>query len=261
MNDDKIFEFSHGGLFSGCKKLCIVEEGGRIIARYTEFPQTGRDRTFEVSGEDLEELERALEGAGVRGWFANYWNPVLDGTQWSLTFEGRTHDGSNCYPEGFGVLSSFLADRFGMPGCEPEECFVERPGEIDPREHIALYLNRVGDGREQKRMDADELEEHMEDMRLTASEMRADIDALASADPRFQRYSEIIEDAGIEPNVQRMKELDVRDLDADAIIAMMAFIYRADRWDGYSEDFLECVSDGTFDRWLEALSEKLAREW
>ena len=148
-----------------------------------------------------------------------------------------------------------------MPGCEPEECFVERPGEIDPREHIALYLNRVGDGREQKRMDADELEEHMEDMRLTASEMRADIDALASAEPRFQRYSEIIEDAGIEPNVQRMMELDLRDLDADAIIAMMAFIYRADRWDGYSENFLECVTDGTFARWLEALSEKLAREW
>ena len=46
-----------------------------------------------------------------------------------------------------------------------------------------------------------------------------------------------------------------------AIIAMMAFIYRAARWDGYSEDFLECVTDGTFARWLEALSEKLAREW
>lgn len=131
MNNDKIFEFSYGGLFSGCRELCIVEEGGRIIARYTEFPQPGRDRTFEVSGEDLEELERALEGAGVRGWFANYWNPVLDGTQWSLTFEGRTHEGSNCYPEGFGALSSFLADRFDMPGCEPEECFVERLGEID----------------------------------------------------------------------------------------------------------------------------------
>ena len=58
-----------------------------------------------------------------------------------------------------------------------------------------------------------------------------------------------------------LRELDVRDLDADVIIAMMAFIYRADRWDGYSEDFLECVTDGTFDRWLEALSEKLAREW
>lgn len=186
---------------------------------------------------------------------------MLDGTQWSLTFEGRTHEGSNCYPEGFGALSSFLADRFDMPGCEPEECFVERLGEIDPREHIALYLNRVGDGREQNRMDADELEEHMEDMRMTASEMRADIDALAGAAPRFRRYSEIIEDAGIEPSLQRMRELDVRDLDADVIIAMMAFIYRADRWDGYSEDFLECVTDGTFDRWLEALSEKLAREW
>lgn len=47
MNNDKIFEFSYGGLFSGCRELCIVEEGGRIIARYTEFPNragTARSR-------------------------------------------------------------------------------------------------------------------------------------------------------------------------------------------------------------------------
>ena len=123
-----LIEFSYGGLFGGRKDFCIVEEGDRIIARYAEFPQAGRERTFEVSAEDLEELERALEGAGVRGWFASYWNPVLDGTQWSLTFEGRTHEGSNSYPEGFRAPSSFLADRFDMPGCEPEECFVEKPG-------------------------------------------------------------------------------------------------------------------------------------
>ena len=109
-------------------------------------------------------------------------------------------------------------------------------------------------------MDADELEEHIEAMRLTASKMRADIDALAGAVPRFQLYSEIIEDAGIEPNVQRMRELDARELDADVIIAMMTFIYRADRWDGYSEDFLEYVNDGTFAKWLAALSGKLAQE-
>lgn len=260
MEDGTIFEFSYGGLFDGRKELCIAEEGGRIIARYTEFPEVGRDRTFEVSAAALEGLEHALEEAGVRGWFAHYFAPVLDGTQWSLTFDGRTHEGSNSYPEGFDVLSTFLAEKFDVLGCEPEECFVERPGEIDLREHIALYQCCVGDGREQRSMDDDELEEHMEDMRMAASEMRADIDALVGVEPRFQRYSEIIEDAGVEPNLQHMRQQNVRDLDADTIIAMMTFIYRADRWDGHSEDFLECVTDGTFARWLEALSGKLMRQ-
>lgn len=257
MDHIRIFSFSIGGFFEGRKELVITDTGDGLTASYSEMLHPEADRTFAVTEEDLSELEKALSDAGIERWFSHYWSPVLDGTQWELNYGGRAYGGSNSYPEDFAALSAFLEERFGISGFEPEECFIERDGEHDPREHIALHRFSVGSPNTEE-MDEEELEEREKEMRQAADDLRADLDVLVRMEPRFRSYDEILGDAGIDRSLDRMKSEDAKALDADAVIAMMIYIYRSDRWCGYSEDFLGCVSDGTFAKWLDALFEKLA---
>lgn len=109
---------------------------------------------------------------------------------------------------------------------------------------------------EQKRiaaLDEDELEAERLSLHKTHIQMLRDLDMLVHRKPELIDYQEIIERSGIGFSLDEMRAADLSNIDADTILAMMAYIYRADRSCGYQEHFRVCIQDGTFKRWLARL--------
>ena len=61
-----------------------------------------------------------LRDLGIHNWFSSYYSPVLDGEQWWLFDEHRSHEGSNAYPKGFEKLLTYLTDEFGCEEMRPQ---------------------------------------------------------------------------------------------------------------------------------------------
>lgn len=258
-----VFSFSCGGFFAGSNNVKIERIGDRYEATSFEMLADEPMSTFEMSEDDVRELEGQLRGFGVDEWFSRYWNHnVLDGTQWDMEFEGHEYCGSNSFPPNFAKLSGFLADRFECPGIEIEDATEgEFPDCHDPITHLADYCSWMGDPgdkRERGRvesLDPEELKDEREALERTHIQMLNDLDKLVSRRPEFIDYMGIVERSGIGLGLEEMRSADLSGVDADTIVAMMIYIYRADRFSGYQEDFLECMKDGTFKRWLGRLAE------
>lgn len=258
-----IFSFSCGGFFAGSNTVKIEKVGDRYEATAFEMFADEPTRTFEMSEEDVQGLERQLREFGIDEWFSRYWNyNVLDGTQWDMEFEGREYYGSNSFPPNFAKLSSFLADRFECPGVEIEgDIESQFPDDHDPIAHIVDYYSWMGDPDDKlereriESLDPEELEDERRALDRTHIQMLNDLDKIVGRRPEFIDYKDIVEKSGIELRLEDMRRADLNSIDADTIVAMMIYIYRADRFCGYQEEFLECMKDGTFKRWLARLAE------
>ena len=78
---------------------------------------------------------------------------------------------------------------------------------------------------------------------------------LSDANPDFNltRYSEILEQHGLEWNMESLKGADVSDMDAQGVMAMLMGLMRGERFcDGC---ILASLKDGTVQRWLNRLKE------
>lgn len=265
MSQDRytVFSFSCGGFFAGIHYVKIEKISDRYEGTAFEMFADEPMRAFELSEDDVREIENKLRSFGVDGWFSRYWNHnVLDGTHWDMELEGKECYGSNSFPPNFARLSSYLADRFECPGIEIEED-TERmfPDDHDPIAHIVEYYSWMGDPDdklERERIDSldpEELEEERLALHRTHRQMLNDLDKLVSRRPEFIEYRDIVEKSGIGPTLEEMRRADLSSVDADTIVAMMIYIYRADRFDGWSDNFLDCMKDGTFKRWLARLAE------
>lgn len=265
MDQDRytVFSFSCGGFFAGSNSVRIEKVGDKYEASAFEMFADEPTRTFEMSEDDVRDLEKQLRAFGVDEWFSRYWNHnVLDGTQWDMEYEGRELYGSNSFPANFAKLSSYLADRFECPGIEIEDGLEkEFPDCHDPIAHIAEYYSWMGDPSDKlereriESLDHEELEEERKALDRTHMQMLSDLDKLVRIKPELIDYKDIVERSGIGFSLDEMRNADISCVDADTIVAMMIYIYRADRFCGYQEHFLECMKDGTFKRWLGRLAE------
>lgn len=131
-----LFSFTCGGFFDGYSHIIIKAFSDSIVAdRFTGLGNPERV-SFPVTEEQITKLDDLLSHIGAKDW-SSYWAPVLDGTQWSMSFRDETglheSDGSNAFPEGFDELVDFLAEEFGYcdPVCEDgsESAFSENRGE------------------------------------------------------------------------------------------------------------------------------------
>lgn len=258
-----VFSFSWGGFFANSHGFKIEETSEGYIGTETEMFADDPRRSFKVSERDVENLRMKLRNLGADEWFSRYENyNVLDGVQWGMTLDGTEHYGSNSFPPNFTSLSNYLAEKFDCPGLHIEEAFEDSfPENPDPIAHIAEYHTWMGDPNdklEQKRiasLDENELEEERLSLNRTHSQMLHDLDILVRRKPELIDYQEIVEKSGVGFNLDEMRSADLSDLDAETILAMMIYIYRADRFDGWSENFLDCMQDGTFKRWLARLAD------
>lgn len=257
-----IFSFSCGSFFAGNNTVKLEKIGDRYEATTFEVFADEPTRTFVMSEVDVRKLERQLRSFGIDEWFSRYCNHnVLDGMQWNMEFEDYEYYGSNSFPPNFAKLSKFLAERFACPGVEVEEDLEKDfPDSLDPIAHIAEYYSWMGDPDdklERKRiasLDEEEPEEECLDLHRTHHQMLRDLDMLVLRRPELTDYRGIIERSGVGLSLAAMKDTELSDLDAITIVAMMIYIYRADRFDGWSDDFLKYIKDGTFKRWLARLA-------
>lgn len=119
-----LFSFNCGGFFDGYSRITIKAFSDSIVA----VPSAGLDNperaSFPVTDEQINKLDDLLLHIGAKNW-GSYWAPVLDGTQWSLSFrdEAGLHesDGSNAFPEGFDKLVDFLTEEFGSCDLDCED--------------------------------------------------------------------------------------------------------------------------------------------
>lgn len=263
-----IFAFDCGGFFYGRHEFRIDEVDGEYIASLESMPGSDDDFSCKLSDYELRGFKVFMDEIGVNEWFCHYNNwGMLDGTQWGMQRLGAPPvSGSNAFPKGFSAFTRYLANHFGC------ECF--RSGDdadeeltegweypyANPLAHIAEYADYVCDPVSDSRrlreghVTAEELEEEQAGYESVWHQMLHDIDVLVGLEPKFTDYMNLVKQAGVPDGSEAMREFDISGLDADTIVAMVIYIYRADRWCGYQEHFLNYVKDGTFKRWLDRLN-------
>lgn len=256
-----IFRFTCGGFFDGYWELEIFESHNGYLATYsnTSYPEL-EDSDFDVTNAQMERLKRQLDASGVDGWYCNYFNPILDGTQWEVYASGESFSGSNAFPKGFDALAAFLAEEFGCKELKTEGGHEPSfPDEMRGIDHVAAYadmLVNVEELHEEHRsglLDEDEVEEGEAEAETAARELLRDLYVFAEESPRYKDYRGILERHGIPLDARKIAGQDMAGADDLLIIASMIAISRSDRFCGYSDDFGKCAKDGTFERWLSRL--------
>lgn len=262
-----IFKFLCGGFFDGYWQLEIRESRDGRIGKYSNtLCMEPVEREFDVSEDQMRRLYDKLESSGAEEWYCHYFSPILDGTQWELLAFDVVSEGSNAFPEGFDELAAFLSEEFGCEELNAEGARETRfPDEMDGIGHIAAYSDRLVDldaakrEYDARRIDEDELGEARSDAKRASRELLHDIYILVGKMPALKDYGAILKRHGVPLDARAIAAQDMAEADEELIVASMLAISRSDRFDGYSDDFGKCSTDGTFSRWLERLCEMTDR--
>ena len=105
-----IFSFSIGGFYAN--NIKIRKHYNSIEIQKSDAPIFHEEEKvlIKVSKEEWIKFWRKMDKINVWEWQKDYFNPVLDGTQWELTIQANGRGkikvfGSNAYPDNF---QSFL---------------------------------------------------------------------------------------------------------------------------------------------------------
>lgn len=265
-SDTLAFDFTYGWCFENWAEFKIYRERGKNLAALSERKNGARTkRCFEISESGTQAIYDQLHGAGGEKWFC-YYEPiryiVMDGFSWHMKFDGVVYNGNNVIPKGFAKFSNYLAERFNclsfIVGEDVIECEVNLKEDFDPRMHIAGYSRKVCDPDEYD----DELQNNFftkqqieEGYKSVSRQLRHDLDVLASQNPEIANYRDALTERNISPAMDSLLRLDAESLDAETILAMLLFVSRHDRLVEPESEFLQCIKNGTFKKWLSRYAE------
>ncbi len=273
-NRELLFEFSVGGFFGGHASIAIYAQkgGARVVQERFSYldmvnPPDEPRREFEIPHSKLYKLREELSRIGIPDWYCHYNNfNVLDGSQWSLFYDGIRYEGSNAFPKGFDELRMFLKEEFDFQDLAGERCYEDGlPLDMDAVDHIIAHAGdvsyfgsideRLADG------EIDEEEAEVERAQFLSEPLRLEHDLrLVMRDyPAYCNYEIILENNGIKADMEELLDQDVSKLSAECIIAMMIalmiFDHMAAASNVYLNYFSSAIYDGTIAKWLNRLEE------
>ena len=102
-------ELGIGGYFQGWETTTLAMDGELVHKNTSYGAEECEDTTEHLGPDGFRRICETMQELGVFDWEEDYFSPVLDGTQWSLSVDdvdGATFScgGSNAYPEGFAEL-------------------------------------------------------------------------------------------------------------------------------------------------------------
>lgn len=274
-SDDCYFMLKVGGYFSGYSKLTIrTTDDGFVGCRDSFLLGDSENPTFEISDEDIRELDEKLMQVGAHSWFTHYNNYcALDGTQWKMRIRNLEYDGSNLYPIGFFELCNFVAEKFDCPGLYWKEAKGENeyPSEFDAQflPPIRTSISFLAEHHSYLKSCKD-MKELIDEWSLTEDEARREIEKSIIAfahdlhlvidqTPDCSNYYNVLEEIGTGMDINAIKMYDVSKSDERTILALMTAMTRADHFSGRDGYFREFAADGVFTKWLDRLSELVER--
>ncbi len=266
---ETLFRIRAGYYLGGGYAFEVVFDNSGIHAKSCSsigYDGNGGVSVIDLTFEEYDELEACLNCAGVNEWFCNYDASlagylVLDGVTWGLTYKDIDHSGSNYFPKGFSDVVDYLAEHFGCEGLKVYSDFCTG-GSYDPILHI-VEDSCMAMGRESTMKLLRDLGRkrtfNPDIFRRASRNLAHDLDLLAKDDSRFKDPRSVIEGKGIVPTITEIKALDAPNADPETIVAAMIFILTESRNNRSEDDFTKCIEDGTFERWIGALSDKIER--